>query len=88
MDSVLSTLLQMLDFLKRILENVAKNLRLNLRGVWVAQSVESPAFAQVMISQFVSLSPMSGFSWDSLSAPPRLAHVVSLFLSLSLSLSK
>ena len=30
-------------------------------GAWVAQSVEVPTLAQVMISWFVSLSPMSGF---------------------------
>ena len=29
-------------------------------GVWVAQSVEHPTSAQVMISQFVSSSPASG----------------------------
>ena len=29
-------------------------------GAWVAQSVEFPTSAQVMISQFVSLSPVSG----------------------------
>ena len=31
-----------------------------LGGAWVAQSVERPALAQVMISQSVSLSPASG----------------------------
>ena len=30
------------------------------RGAWVAQSVERPTWAQVMISQLVSLSPASG----------------------------
>ena len=30
------------------------------RGTWVAQSVEHPTSAQVMISQFASLSPVSG----------------------------
>ena len=29
-------------------------------GTWVAQSVERPISAQVMISQLMSLSPMSG----------------------------
>ena len=29
-------------------------------GTWVAQSVERPASAQVMISRFVGSSPMSG----------------------------
>ena len=54
-------------------------------GTWVAQSVEHPTSAQVMISQSVNLSPMSGSaltaqslepasdSWSpSLSAPPLL----------------
>ena len=31
-----------------------------MRGTWVAQLVERPTSAQVMISQFVSLSPVSG----------------------------
>ena len=61
----------------------------------MAQSVERPTLAQVMISQFQSLSPASGSvltAWSlkpafdsvplSLSAPPSLA------LGLSLSLSK
>ena len=30
------------------------------RGTWMAQSVERPTSAQVMISQFVGLSPTSG----------------------------
>ena len=30
------------------------------RGAWVAQSVEGPTSAQVMISRFVGLSPVSG----------------------------
>ena len=34
-----------------------KNLR---TGAWVAQSVKHSTLAQVMISQFVSLSPTSG----------------------------
>ena len=29
-------------------------------GVWVAQSVERPTSAQVMISQLLTLSPVSG----------------------------
>ena len=37
-----------------IFENLA------FRGAWVAQSVERPTSAQVMISKFVSLSPSSG----------------------------
>ena len=68
-------------------------------GAWVAQSVERPTSAQVMISQSVSLSPASGSELTaqslepasdsvspSLSAFPPLTP--SLFLSLSLSLSK
>ena len=31
-----------------------------LRGIWVAQSVKHPTLAQVMISQFVSSSPVWG----------------------------
>ena len=59
----------------------------------MAQSVEHPTLAQVMISQFVSSSPASGFVltaqslepasnsvFPSLSAPPQL-----ILLSLSLS---
>ena len=30
------------------------------KGAWVAQSVEHPTLARVMISQFVSSSPVSG----------------------------
>ena len=61
------------------------------RGAWVAQSVKRPASAQVMISQSVSSSPMSGSvlaarslgpASDSvplaLSAPSLLALCVSL----------
>ena len=64
-------------------------------GVWVAQSVKRLTLAQVMISLFVSSSPVSGSVLiarslepasdsvsPSLSAPPPL----SLSLSLSLSL--
>ena len=63
-------------------------------GAWVAQSVERPASAQVMISQFVgsspasdsvltaqSLEPASDSVSPSLSAPPWL--VLSLSPSLS-----
>ena len=66
----------------------------------MAQSVERPASAQVMISQFVSLSPKLGSVLTarrlepasdsvspSLSAPPLLVFVLVLSLSLSLSLS-
>ena len=60
-------------------------------GAWVAQSVEHPALAQVMIFQSVSLSPASGSvlrAWSlepasdsvspSLSAPPPLMLCLSL----------
>ena len=62
------------------------------RGAWVAQSVKRPTSPQVMVSQFVSLSPASGCVLTtqglepasdsvspSLSAPPLLM----LYLSLS-----
>ena len=35
-------------------------LKTEKRGAWVAQSVERPTSAQVMISQFVGSSPTSG----------------------------
>ena len=60
-------------------------------GHWVAQSVERPTLAQVLISQFVSLSPASGSVLTdqslepasnsvspSLSAPPLLMLCLSL----------
>ena len=62
-------------------------------GVWVAQSVKCPTSAQVMISQFMCSSPMSGSvltgqslepvsdSVTSLSVPPPLMHVLTLSLS-------
>ena len=62
------------------------------RGVWVAQSVELPASAQVMISRFVSSSPTSGSvltaqspepASDSVS--PSLSALPPLVLSLSFS---
>ena len=69
-------------------------------GAWVAQSVEHPTSAQVMISRFVSSSPASGSVLTaqslepasdsvspSLSAPPLLMLCLSVCLSLSLSLS-
>ena len=62
------------------------------RGTWVAQSVGRPTLAQVMISQFVSLSqapgsmltaqrlePASDSVSPSLSAPPPLTLCLSLF---------
>ena len=66
-------------------------LNLFLGGTWVAQSVKHPTSAQVMILQFLSLSPASGSvltaqslepASDSvspfLSAPPPLAFCLSL----------
>ena len=64
-------------------------------GTWVAQSVQRPTSAQVMISQFVSSSPVLGFvltDW-ALLLQVRVCGVWSLLwilcppLSLSLSLS-
>ena len=67
----------------------------------MAQLVERPTLARVMISRFVSSSPASGsvltaqslepasdFVSPSLSAPPLLMLCLSVSLSLSLSLSK
>lgn len=65
---------------------------INNRGAWVAQPVKHLTSAQIMISQFVSLSPESGSvltAWSlepasdsvslSLSAPPPVhAHTLSL----------
>ena len=44
------------------MENLKAQLstKRKIRGAWVAQSVERPASAQVMISQFVGSSPASG----------------------------
>ena len=36
------------------------HIKKNHQGAWVAQSVERPTSAQVMVSQFVGSSPMSG----------------------------
>ena len=68
------------------------------QGAWVAQSVERPTSAQVMISRFVGSSPASGSVRTaqslepasdsvspSLSTPPWLTHSLSLSLSLPLS---
>ena len=62
-------------------------------GCWVAQSVELPTSAQVMISQFVSLSPASVSVLTAQSLEPALDSVSSslsvpplLVLCLSLSL--
>ena len=69
-------------------------LKLLGRGTWVAQSVEQPTSAQVMISQSVSSSPASGSVLTaqslepaldsvspSLSAPPLLSNTHTLSLS-------
>ena len=53
-------------------------------GVWVAQSVERPTSAQVMISWFVSSSPGSG---SVLTATQSLEPVFRFWVSLSLPLS-
>ena len=70
-------------------------------GAWVAQSVEHPTSAQVMISWSVgsspalgsvltaqSLEPASDSAAPSLSAPPPLMLCLSLSLSLALSKNK
>ena len=64
-----------------------------LRGVWVVQSIKHPTWAQVMISWFVGLSPMSGSmltgqslepALDSVSPSPSAPSPLALSLSLSL----
>ena len=45
------------------------------RGAWVAQSVKRPTSAHVMISRFVSLSPMSGSVLTAQSLEPALDSV-------------
>ena len=80
--------LSLLNIFLKVLANVVRNKR--YRGVWVAQSVERPTSAQVMISWSVGSSPASGSvltAWSlepasdsvspSLSAPPLLALSVS-----------
>ena len=51
----------------------------HLRGAWVAQSVERPTSAQVMILRLVSSGPASGSVPPSLSAP---THSLSVSVSL------
>ena len=71
-----------------------KAYKLDEGGAWVAQSLKRPTSAQVMISQFVSLSPVSGSQLPAqgllqilllpISLPlPHSLHVLSLTLSLS-----
>ena len=64
-------------------------------GAWVAQSVEHPTAAQVMISQLMSSSPAWGSvltvqslepAWDSVSPLLSASPLFMLCLSLSLSL--
>ena len=65
-----------------------------MRGTWVAQSVKHPTLAQVMISQFGGLSPVSGSVLTTQSLEPALDSVSPSLgpsparLCLSLSLSK
>ena len=68
---------------------------LDLRGTWVAQSVERPTSAQVRISRPVSSSPASGsvLTAESLepasdSVSPSLSAPPLLVLPLAVSLSK
>ena len=49
---------QIISTLSCVLQSLFKKHR--FRGAWVAQLVKHPTLAQVMISQFVSLSPTSG----------------------------
>ena len=66
---------------------------MQLRGAWVAQSVKRPTLAQVMISWFMSLSPVSGSvlaaqslepASDSVSLSPCPSPARALSLSFSL----
>ena len=62
-------------------------------GTWVAQSVEHPTSAQVMISWFVSSSPTSGSVLTAQSLEPAMDSVSHSFCpspthALSLSLNK
>ena len=74
-----------------MLKKIKKKENANFRGALVAQSVECLTSAQVMISQFMGLSPMSGSVLTaqglepasdpvspSLSAPPPLMLSASL----------
>ena len=54
--------------------------KLWFRGAWVGQSVKRPTSAQVMISQFVGLSPVSGSVLTAQSLEP-VSHSVSPSLS-------
>ena len=65
-------------------------LKIVNRGAWAAQPVKHPTSVQVMISQFMGLSPMSGSvltaqslepALDSMSPSLPLPRLLSLFLS-------
>ena len=70
-------------------------LKTDALGTWVAQLVKRPTLAQIMIFQFVSLSPASGsvLTAQSLepasdSESPSLSTLLLLVLCLSLPLKK
>ena len=79
-------------FVRSIFCKLETVLKTNTRRAWVAQSVERPTSAQVMISGFVGSGPMSGSVLTarsrepasefnvSLSLCPSLAHALSLSL--------
>ena len=60
------------------------NIR-NLRGAWVAQSVNHPTSAQVMVSRFVSSSPASGSVLTAQSLDPASDSMSPFLYALSLS---
>ena len=83
---------QHIPVLSKIPSNVISLNIKKIRGAWVPQSVRHPTSAQVVISQFVSLSPASGsvLTTQSLepasdSVSPSLSAPPLLVLSLSLS---
>ena len=82
---------------KKQSSELASNIKRCCRGTWVAHFIKHLTLTQVMISQFMSWSPMSGFvltaqnlkpASDSVSplSLPLPAHV--LFLSLSQKMNK
>ena len=63
MTSLLLAHSALLDLVKQVAilgGSYDKNLRVTSGGAWVAQSVEHPTSAQVVISWFVGSSPVSG----------------------------
>ena len=56
-------------------KNIKKKNNCLAGGAWVAQSVKPPTLAQVMISQFVSMSPVSGSVLTAQSLEPALDSV-------------